>query len=205
MVLAYALGDALYVQLTNRCTLACRFCPKIAREDFSVGPYDLKLAREPTVEEVWSQAEALGPEEFFEVVFCGMGEPTIRLPELLEIAQRLRRCGVRRIRVNTDGLASLREGRNVAALLARSVDAVSVSINAPDAAAYAKLCPSAHGEAAWAAAKVFIGDAVAAGLQVTVTAVAMPKLDLDAVRAQARALGARFRARPFNVLGRVPS
>ncbi|HQR29353.1 MAG TPA: radical SAM protein, partial [Anaeromyxobacteraceae bacterium] len=102
---AYALGDALYLNLTSACTLACVFCPKIRDDDWVVGGYDLRLQRAPTADEVWAQVERAGLEGRPEVVFTGLGEPTRRLDVLLEIARRLRRAGVKRVRVDTDGLA----------------------------------------------------------------------------------------------------
>jgi len=43
---AYVLGDALYLNLTSSCTLACVFCPKIRDGNWVVGGYDLKLAHD---------------------------------------------------------------------------------------------------------------------------------------------------------------
>ena len=97
------------------------------------------------------------------MVFTGLGEPTRRLEVLLDARAPAARGRRRRaIRVDTDGLASLREGCDVPPLLAAAgVDAVSVSLNAPDAATYARICPSRYGEAAYDAVKAFIRSAVA--------------------------------------------
>ena len=141
-VLAYPLGDALYLNVTSACTLACVFCPKIRDDDFTVGGFDLRLARNPSADEVWEAARALGLEGRSEVVFTGFGEPTRRLEVVLELTRRLEAAGVGRIRLDTDGLASLREGRDVPPLLAAAgLDAVSVSLNAPDAATYGAIHP----------------------------------------------------------------
>jgi TatD DNase family protein len=203
-VLAYPLGDALYLNLTSACTLACTFCPKIRDDDWVVGGFDLKLGRAPDVDEVWRAARAAGVEGRSEVVFTGLGEPTRRLDVLLELTRRLKRAGVERVRVDTDGLACLREGRHVVAdLKSAGVDALSVSLNAADAATYARLCPSRFGERAWDACREFIREAVAAGLDVAASCVALPGLSRDACRAEAEALGARFRWRPYDRLGRI--
>src|SRR5512142_433770 len=111
-VLAYVLGDALYVNLTSACTLACTFCPKIRDDDTVVGGFELRLARNPEADEVWRAVESAGLAGWSEVVFTGFGEPTVRLPVLLEIARRLRSAGVSRVRVDTDGLSMLRTGRD---------------------------------------------------------------------------------------------
>ena len=203
-VLAYPLGDALYLNLTSACTLACTFCPKIRDGDWVVAGFDLKLARAPEADEVWRDALAAGMEGRSEVVFTGLGEPTRRLGVLLELVRRLRAAGVRRIRVDTDGLASLREGRDVVPELASAgVDALSVSLNAPDAVTYARLCPSRFGEEAFDACREFIRRAVAAGLEVSASCVALPGLSQEACRRVAEGLGARFRWRPYDRLGRI--
>jgi GTP 3',8-cyclase len=203
-VLAYALGDALYLNVTSACTLACVFCPKIRDGSFVVGGHDLRLARNPDAAEVWTAAVAAGLHGRSEVVFTGFGEATRRLDVVLEVARRLRDAGVGRVRVDTDGLASLREGRDVPPLLAAAgVSAVSISLNAADAETYARICPSRHGAAAFAAVLDFIRSAVRCFPDVAASAVALPGLSEEACRALAEGLGARFRWRPYDRLGRV--
>jgi TatD DNase family protein len=203
-VLAYVLGDALYLNVTSRCTLACTFCPKIRDDDWVVGGYDLRLARDPTADEVWSAALRAGIAGRTEVVFTGLGEPTRRLEVLLDLVRRLKAAGVPRVRVDTDGLASLREGRDVAALLGEAgLDAVSVSLNAADAATYARHCPSRYGERAYEAVRAFVAGCVGRIPDVAASAVALPGLSEPACRAAAEALGARFRWRPYDRLGRI--
>lgn len=203
-VLAYVLGDALYLNLTSACTLACAFCPKIRDGDWVVGGYDLRLARNPSAEEVWAAARRAGLEGRSEVVFTGLGEPTLRLDVLLELVRRLKAAGVRRVRLDTDGLASLREGRDVAPLLAAAgLDAVSVSLNAADAETYARWCPSRYGGRAYGAVQAFIRSCVGAIPDVAASAVALPGLSEADCRRAAESLGARFRWRPYDRLGRI--
>jgi cyclic pyranopterin phosphate synthase len=203
-VLAYPLGDALYLNLTSACTLACTFCPKVRDDEWRVGGFDLKLARPPAVDDVWRDVSAIGLAGRAEVVFTGLGEPTRQLEAVLELTRRLKAAGVRRVRLDTDGLASLREGRDVMPELVRAgLDAVSVSLNAADAATYARICPSRFGARAYDSCRDFIRAAVAAGLDVSATCVALPGLSEEACRAMAEALGARFRWRPYDRLGRA--
>jgi TatD DNase family protein len=203
-VLAYPLGDALYLNLTSACTLACTFCPKIRDGDWVVGGFDLRLDRNPSADEVWEAARRAGIDGRSEIVFTGLGEPTRRLEVLLEVTRRLVAASVSRVRVDTDGLASLREGRDVPPLLAAAgVRAVSVSLNAADAETYARLCPSRHGAAAYAAVREFIRSAVRALPEVAASAVALPGLSERECRRVAESLGARFRWRPYDRLGRI--
>src|SRR5512142_3164065 len=185
-VLAYPLHDALYLNVTSACTLACRFCPKIRDDDFTVGGFDLRLARNPAADEVWAAALAVGLEGRSEVVFTGFGESTRRLAVVLELTRRLKAAGVPRVRLDTDGLASLREGRDVPPeLAAAGLDAVSVSLNAADAATYATLCPSRYGAEAFPAVKAFIRSALPCIPEVSASAVAVPGLSEEDCRAVA--------------------
>jgi TatD DNase family protein len=201
---AYVLGEALYLNVTSRCTLACAFCPKIRDGDFTLSGYDLKLARDPDADEVWTEALAAGLAGRAEVVFTGFGEPTRRLDVVLALIRRLKAAGVARVRLDTDGLASLREGRDVVPeLAAAGLDAISISLNAPDAATYARICPSRYGEGAYEPLREFIRRAVACLAEVAVSCVALPGLSEDACRREAERLGARLRWRPYDRLGRI--
>src|SRR5512133_4256753 len=187
--LAYVLADALYLNVTSACTLACVFCPKIRDGDFTVGGYDLRLPREPSADEVWEAARAAGLAGRSEIVFTGFGEPTRRLAVVLDLVGRLRGAGAGRVRVDTDGLATLREGRDVARELgAAGLAAVSVSLNAADAETYARICPSRYGAAAYDAVKAFIASAVRWVPDVAASAVAMPGISEAACREVAETL-----------------
>jgi len=81
--LVYTIGNSLYINLTDRCTLACEFCPKI-QGSMDVHEYNLLLSTRHSVEEY---LQKIGdPAQYDEIVFCGFGEPTLRIKELLKIA-----------------------------------------------------------------------------------------------------------------------
>lgn len=198
-VIAYPLHGACYLSITARCTLRCSFCPKMQGSPV-VHQYDLRMDHEPSVDEV---VAAVGdPRVFTEIVFCGFGEPTQRLEALLAIAARLK-ClapGVR-IRVNTDGLASLVHGRDVTPELTGPIDALSISLNASEAAVYEQHCrprlPGAH-----AAVIDFARRARFAVPDVTLTAIdGLDGSDLAACAQIARDLGVKFRRRALDVVG----
>jgi TatD DNase family protein len=197
--IAYTIRDALYLNITNRCTLACTFCPKF--DDFMVKGHYLKLTAEPAIPEVIA---AIGDATAFsEVVFCGYGEPTLRLDALIEIARTIKAQGAH-VRLNTDGLANLVHGRDVIPELAPCIDSVSVSLNAHDAPTYAKYCPSGTRtrDGAYEAVKAFIRAAKGRIADVQATAVTLPDVDIEACRRIAEdELGVRFRARPLNNVG----
>ncbi len=194
---SYRIRNSLYLNITNRCTNACTFCAK--RDDYYVKGHYLKLPAEPSVDKVVS--EAGDPTRYDEIVFCGFGEPLLRIEDVKAIAKTLKAGGAV-IRVNTDGLANLVHGRNVLPELEGLVDALSVSINAPDAETYARICPNRYGAASFPAILDFLREAVKHIPSVTATAVALPGLDTDAVRRLAESVdGVVFRLRPFAEVG----
>ena len=194
---SYKIRNSLYLNITNRCTNTCTFCAK--RDDYYVKGHYLKLPGEPSVEEV--VAEVGDPTEVDEIVFCGFGEPFLRLADVKAIAKTLKGKGAK-IRINTDGLANLVHGRNVLPELSGLVDALSVSLNAPDAGTYARICPNRYGAASFPALLDFLREAPRHIPSVVATAVALPDLDHDAVRRLAESIeGVTFRLRPYAEVG----
>ena len=158
MTIVYEVGDGLYVNLTNRCPCACRFCIR-NNGDGAYGSDSLWLEREPTVEEVCAAVDG-GLKGHREVVFCGYGEPTERLDALVEVARHIRQTHPGTpIRVNTNGLSDLIAGEPTAHRFAGIVDALSVSLNAATAAEYAELCRPKFGLAAYPAMLKFAEEA----------------------------------------------
>lgn len=194
--IAYQIRDSLYLNITNRCTNSCTFCAKF--DDFVVKGHELKLDHEPDINEL---KRAIGdPSAYAEVVFCGYGEPLLRLDLILELAAWLKQQQVQ-VRINTDGQANLVHGRNILPELAGKVDAISVSLNAADAQKYQELCRSQYGAAGYTALKEFLHLAPQYIPQVTATAVSFPGVDIDACRRVAKDLGVEFRARTYNEVG----
>ena len=194
---SYKIRNSLYLNITNRCTNTCTFCAK--RDDYYVKGHYLKLPGEPSVEEV--VAEVGDPTEVDEIVFCGFGEPFLRLADVKAIAKTLKGKGAK-IRINTDGLANLVHGRNVLPELSGLVDPPSVSLNAPDTGTYARICPNRYGAASFPALLDFLREAPRHIPSVVATAVALPDLDHDAVRRLAESIeGVTFRLRPYAEVG----
>ena len=194
--IAYQIRNSLYLNITNRCTNHCIFCAKF--EDFVVKGHELLLEREPTAEEVM---QAIGDASGFdEVVFCGYGEPLLRLELIKEVAGRLKQQGIK-IRVNSDGQANLVHKRNILPELAGLVDAISVSLNAPNADEYQRLCQSGFGVEAFQAIKDFLRQAPEYIPEVIATAVTYPGVNIVACEQLAQELGVQFRAREYQEVG----
>jgi len=193
--IAYAIGDSLYVNLTNRCTARCVFC---ARETApTVAGHDLLLPAEPTVEEVMEAVRLADPTRFKEVVFCGYGEPTLRLEAVTRIGRALRKRG-HRVRLNTNGHAGLIHGRDVTAEIAEAVDDLSVSLNAQDAKTYGLVCAPVFGEETHAAILEFVKPARGRFASISLSAVkGVNGVDIEACRRLAEAMGVDFRERAY--------
>lgn len=196
-VVGYTLRDSRYLNITNRCSLRCAFCPKF-NDEWTVQDYPLRLDHEPTLEEII--AAAGNPEEYREIVFCGLGEPTLRLYTLLEAATRLRHRA-KRIRINTDGLANFVYGRDVTPDMEGLIDALSVSLNAQNEEIYNLHCrPKLPG--AYGAMLEFVKHAREFIPEITLTAIdGLPGVDIAACEKIARDLGVNFRRRVLDVVG----
>lgn len=192
----YWLGNNLYLNITNKCSNTCIFC--IRNFKSGVGDFVLKLKQEPSAAQVVMELkEVIGKKAWKELVFCGFGEPLERLDCLVEVARWIRRSYGKPvvIRVNTNGHGYvLNAGRDVAAeLKAAGVDKVSVSLNAHDEETYNEVCkPKFAG--AYAAVLEFIEKAKGK-LDVEVTAVTTPEVDLHKVEDLAKRMGVKFRLR----------
>ncbi|MCP4040506.1 MAG: radical SAM protein [Gammaproteobacteria bacterium] len=195
--IVYTIGDSLYLNITDRCTLACSFCPK-NQGSHQVHDYNLTLDHLPNELEIQS---AIGdPQRYREIVFCGYGEPTLRLKMLLQVAKSIKERGGM-VRVNTDGLANLVYKRNALQELSVCVDSISVSMNAQDEATYDRHClPSMGG--AFQAMLVFLEEAPRFIPVVTATAIeGLEGVDIAACRLLAEKLGVKFKKRTLDVVG----
>ena len=192
--IVYPYHDALYINLTSRCSNRCSFC--IKHPAYVFGPYYLRLEpeEEPTVEQVLAAAGDV--QGYAEVVFCGFGEPTVRWDDLLAIARELKKRGARRVRLNTNGQAELLQGRPLAKEMQGVLDAVSISLNADNATLYTALCHPRFGDQAFAAVLDFVGQSKRYVPEVVVSVVDLPEVNVEAVRRLAEdVLGAPLRVR----------
>ena len=195
--LCYAIRDSLYLNISNRCTLECQFCPK-TKGSLQLHDYDLSLNRQPSAEEVIAQLPNLTP--FQEVVFCGYGEPTLRLKVLKQVAQHCKSLGIS-TRLNTDGLGNLVHKRNILPELAPCIDAISISLNAQSASVYEHHCQPKLNKA-YDALLDLIKLAPQYIRRVQVTAIdGLSEVDIAECKQIAETSSATFLARQLDVLG----
>ncbi len=128
---SYKIRNSLYLNLTTRCTADCSFCTRLTRP--VVQGYNLQLDREPTADEVWASIDDCT--KYDEIVFCGYGEPTLRLDVIKEVSKKIKAAGGK-VRLNTNGHGNVINKRNILPELKGLIDSVSVSLNADTAEAY---------------------------------------------------------------------
>jgi TatD DNase family protein len=197
--IVYKIRNSLYVELTTRCTNKCIFCPRLTHPVVKGHNIQMKREEEPNPNQILNAIE--DPSSYDEVVFCGFGEPTLRLDIMLETARRLKSKGTRRLRLDTNGQGNLIHRRDIVPDLAELFDAVSISLNESNAERYQKLCRSNFGEDAFPAILDFARRCVAKIPDVTLTAVGYPDVDTEACRAVADEIGAKLRVREYNEVG----
>ena len=195
----YILYGKIYINLTNLCTNDCVFCIRAIKDDV-VGA-NLFLSEEKVdMEELKKQLDAIKPENYEEIVFCGYGEPMLRLEELKEAAKYIReKYPHLKIRINTNGQANLVYKRNVVPELVGLIDSVSVSFNGENEEVYNAISLPKLPQA-YEGMKEFIKECVKHNIDTTGTIVTGYKnyeVDLESCKSQIEALGAKFRERPW--------
>jgi TatD DNase family protein len=200
---AYKIGASVYVNITNKCTNKCSFCPKYqdGKVNYNVRGYNLELRKEPDDREVISSV--FHYYNFKEVVFCGLGEPTLKIDILKKAAKVLKTKGIR-VRLDTDGLANVVYGYNAAKELGEFIDSVSISLNAHNSSYYNEICRpqiKKNNIDPFNSILEFIEESKKSIKEVVVTAVDLKGLDVNYTKKIAAALGAKFKLRQYNDVG----
>jgi len=193
LTITYELGDSLYINITNRCKNRCDFC---VRQNPDWIKDNLWLEREPTAEEIIEDLKKRDLGKYKEIVYCGYGEPTEKIDELIESAKFIKSQGDYKIRINTNGLGNLIHKRDITPLFRGLIDVVSISLNAKNAKEYDVICHSVYGEEAFYALIEFaklckdkVGEVVFTVVDI------LPKEDIEECKKIAEEAGARLRVR----------
>jgi TatD DNase family protein len=193
----YKIRNSLYLNITNRCTNECYFCTRTT--DPIVQGYNLRLEDEPSAEDIIK--EIGDPKKYDEIVFCGYGEPTLRLNVIKEVSKKTKEMGGR-VRLNTNGHGNLINKRNILPELNGLIDSVSVSLNAEDSEKYNKICHPVFKNGTYEAVKEFIREARKYIPEVVATIVDVPEVDEEKCKEIAeKELGVKFRGRRYNIVG----
>lgn len=193
--IAYRIRDNLYLNITNRCTNKCSFCIRF-HSDYVKG-YNLRLAYEPSEEDL---EKAIGnPAQYKEVVFCGYGEPLLRLDLVKNVSTWIKQNNGK-VRINTNGHGNLIHGRNILPELQGLVDSMSISLDAHNEETYNNICRPAF-KNAFEGIIQFIKEAKKYIPQVQITVVSLEGVNIDKCRKIAEDLGVGFRVRKLDIVG----
>lgn len=196
MTITYETGSGLYVNTTNRCTNNCDFCVR-STEDGYYG--DLWLDHEPSVEEIIADIKKRDLSKYTEVVFCGYGEPTMRLDDILEVARYIKENTKLPVRLNTNGLANLYFEEDITPKLEGCIDVISISLNTANSDSYVKICHPVFGDKAYEGLLDFAAKATKYVPEVVLSVVekTISDEDIEICRKLADFVGAKLRVREF--------
>jgi len=193
MSITYKYNNSLYVNLTNRCVMACTYCIKHKWKGKFRG-HNLRLIKEPSATEVIRDIR--DPKKYNEIIFCGYGEPLLRLGVLKDVALWVKMNGGK-TRINTTGNFKPAESKDMLTSLKGVIDAISVSLNAPDAKTYSVINRPQYGTGAFKNVLSFIRLARQYIPDTTITTVALPGIDSAKCRSIAKKLKVKHRVRPY--------
>ena len=197
--LVYLLDGKVYINLTNSCTNNCVFCIRDIKDDV-VGANLFLSSENVKAEDVIAQLEKIYEKLSSEIIFCGYGEPMLKLDIIKEVAKYIKEKYPNTIiRINTNGQANLVYKRNVLPELKGLIDKFSISLNGENEEVYNRISlPKIEG--AYTAVKDFIKEAVKEGFDTTATIVTGYKnynVDMQKCIEITKDLGAKFRERPW--------
>ncbi len=197
--LVYILDGKIYINLTNSCTNDCIFCIRSIKDDV-VGANLFLNTENVKADDVIKQLESMKDKLSSEIVFCGYGEPMLKLDVLKEVAKYIKEKYPNiKLRVNTNGHANYVYKRNVVPELKGLIDEFSVSLNGENKKEYDELSKPNFDEA-YEETKKFIKACADADIKVTATVVEGYKgrhLNLKNCEKIANNLGAKFRVREW--------
>ena len=198
MTITYEGKNSLYLNITNRCPCACVFCLR-KNKDTYFNSQSLWLEKEPTVQEICDNLDSRDLTKYEEIVFCGYGEPTERLDDLLQVASYIKSKSKIKIRINTNGLTDLICGEKCAHKLKGLIDSVSISLNATNKEDYLKTVRPKFGIISYDAMLAFASDCVNFVPEVVMTVVdkVTTKEEQELSRKICEEIGVTLRVRPY--------
>ena len=194
----YTLEGGTYFNITNKCPCSCSFC--IRKKGDAVGSAKrLWFDGEPTFDEIRAAIDSYDFSDVEGAVFCGYGEPTNALENLLKTAKYIKTVKPSiKLRLNTNGLSDLINGRPTAKEICECIDIISVSLNDPDSEQYDKITKNIFPGKAFDAMLKFTRECVEQGNEVhmTVVDVISPE-NIEKSRKICEELGAKFIVRSY--------
>ena len=196
MTITYEVENKLYLNITNKCPCNCTFCIR-NNGDGAYGSDPLWLEHQPTADEVVEALKKCDLSRYRQVVFCGYGEPTCVLNNLIDSCKYLREKGVN-VRLNTNGLSDLINKRETAREICEVIDSVSISLNAPTAEKYNEVTRPVFGEKSFDAMLKFAKECKEFGIPTKLTVVdVISKEDIEACKKLCEEIDIPLRVREY--------
>ncbi len=196
--IVYNLEGGVYLNITNKCPCNCAFC--IRSKGDAVGSAEkLWFDKEPAFDEIKAAIDEYDFKNVSDAVFCGYGEPTNAYDNLIASAKYLKSINPDiHLRLNTNGLSDLINGKPTAKELSENFDCISVSLNEPTSEQYDKITRNIYKGKAFDAMLEFTKECVqyCKKVRMTVVDVISPE-DIEKSRIVCESTGAEFKVRSF--------
>ena len=201
--LVYFLGQKAYINITNACTNACRFCVRDIKDDVKGANLWLdvqNVTAKDVIDQIKNSAKKIL--EGGEIVFCGYGEPLIKFEEVKKICQYIKKeMPELKIRINTNGHGNFVNKKNIVPELKGLIDSISISLNAQNEKLYREISQPKF-EGAYEAMLDFAKECVKEGIDTTMSVVSKFEedkynVDIEKCEQIAKSLGAEFRNREW--------
>lgn len=198
MNITYVIGKKLYMNITNKCPCNCTFCIR-NNGDGAYGSDSLWLEHDPSMEEIAQAVNKHNLSDYTEIIFCGYGEPTCHLDVLIETVKNMKsQADCPPIRLNTNGLSDLINGKSTAEIIGNTFDVVSISLNAGTKEEYMSVTRPKF-DNAFEAMQKFTKDCVKTPAKVIMTVVdVIPAEEIKAAEQICISAGAEFRVRKYD-------
>lgn len=196
--IVYTLSGGVYLNITNKCPCNCAFC--IRSKGDAVGDAEkLWFDKEPDFEEIKKAIDDFDFSKVESAVFCGYGEPTNAYDNLVKSVKYIKSINPNiSLRLNTNGLSDLINGKPTAKELSELFDVISISLNEPTSMQYDKITRNIFPNKAFDAMLEFTRECVKYCKKVRMTVVdVISEEDIEKSRKVCESTGAEFKVRSF--------
>ena len=194
----YIFEGTPYFNLTNKCPCNCVFCIR-NNKDVVGSAKQMWHDKQPTFEDVKKAIDSFDWSKYEGAVFSGYGEPTNELELLLKTASYMKEKHPNiKLRLNTNGLSDLINGKPTAEMICKDIDAVSISLNETTSEKYDKITKNIFPGKAFYAMIDFTSQCVKYCDNVRMTVVdVIPTEEIEKARKICESTGAKFTVREF--------
>lgn len=194
----YTYKNGVYLNITNKCPCRCTFCIRSMGDGLGSAK-SLWLKGDPTLEEIIASINAFDFTDYQEIIFCGYGEPTCALDNMIAVCDHIRATQPKlKIRLNTNGLSDLINKKPTAKLICDHIDSISISLNASNAEAYNEVTRPSFGPVAFDAMIAFSKECKQYMNEIKLSVVdTISPEEIEASKAVAAELGIPLRVRNY--------